>query len=114
MSRTLPAILTTALALGVAADAPAADRICTTEKGAKGCFQPHGDHFTVSDERADGAKPWVRWETEYGRKGICRPARGRATAHCNYNLRENMGIQFRLELHGGGRFTAYEWVRMTT
>ena len=102
------------LALGGAADAAAADRICTTEKGGKACFQPHGDHFTVSDERANGAKPWVRWETSYGRKGICKPARGRATAHCNYNIRENERIRFRLELHGNGRFTLYGWLHATT
>jgi hypothetical protein len=102
------------LTLGAAADASAADRACTSEKGGKACFQPRGDHFTVSDERADGAKPWVRWETSYGRRGICKPAKGQATARCNYNLRENERIRFRLELHGGGRFTAYGWLHAMT
>ena len=107
-------LLTAAVALGGAADASAAERVCSTEKGGKACFYPHGDHFVVSDERSDGAKPWVRWETGYGRKGTCRPARGASSRHCNYNLRENMNMRFRLELHGGGRVTMFGWLHVGT
>jgi hypothetical protein len=77
---------------------------CTTEKAGKGCFYPHGDHILVQDLKSDGARVSVQWVTSYGRRGTCR--RG----HCNYNMRENERIQFRLVVRGGSRVTRFPWV----
>jgi hypothetical protein len=107
----LAALLAALSLVGVSNASAAGPSVCKSTKYGKGCFHPHGDVVTVSDEKSDGVRPSVLWRTSYGRKGHCRLRVGRAARVCNYNMREGERIEFRLGLHGGaGRVTYLPWV----
>lgn len=59
-----------------------------------GCFVPNGDHITVYDLDSDGDRIEVRWETDYGRAGVCAIKSGQNFRDCNYNMAENRTIHY--------------------
>jgi hypothetical protein len=65
---------------------------------ATGCFEKTGDHVYVWDNRADGLRAEVTWETSYGRYGTCAIRAGEDDRHCNYNLAEGRRIVFVLSM----------------
>lgn len=87
---------------------------CVSLKGARGCFIPDGDIIIVEDKAADGYHVSVEWKTSYGRKGVCKFSGNSSQQRCNYNLRENQEIQFRVVMSNGHRFTKSHWAYMYT
>ena len=69
---------------------------CTELQNATGCFESVGDHVYVHDDAADGWKPSVQWFTDYGREGQCTWRGTSYWTDCNYNMREDSYLTFRL------------------
>lgn len=69
-----------------------------------GCFQPYGDHIFVQDSLWEGQGVQVYWETDYGRSDTCRDSNGTSDGvkDCNYNMREDGELRFRLQLTDDG------------
>ncbi|MGO1972445.1 MAG: hypothetical protein ACTH2Q_05745 [Propionibacteriaceae bacterium] len=59
-----------------------------------GCFVPNGDHITVYDLDTDGDRIEVRWETDYGRAGVCAIRTGKNSRDCNYDMAEGRTIHY--------------------
>jgi hypothetical protein len=102
----VPAGATTASA---AAEAAQRKGTCAELTGAIGCFESFGDHIYVHDDDADGRRPSVQWETDYGRSGECTWTGRSYWTDCNYNMREDSSITFRLVLRSGSQFWAAGW-----
>jgi hypothetical protein len=85
---------------------------CVELENAIGCFESVGDHVYVHDDAADGRKPSVQWHTNYGREGQCTWRGTSYWTDCNYNMREDSYITFRLILRSvnGSQFWASQWV----
>ncbi len=81
---------------GLSAGASASGGDCLDMRGAVGCFYAHGDIVVVHDSSSDGKKPEVQWETDYGRGGTCRWRGDDYWTDCNYDLREDSYISFRV------------------
>lgn len=78
--------------------APAKSAVCAGDTTfGIGCFDPDGDHIIVEDFESDGWRIEVRWETDYGRSGVCAIQSGKDFRDCNYNMAENHFIYF--EVH---------------
>ncbi len=82
---------------------------CAELTGAIGCFESVGDHIYVHDDVADGRRPSVQWRTDYGREGECTWTGTSYWTDCNYNMREDSYITFRLVQRSGSRFWASGW-----
>jgi hypothetical protein len=101
-----PASAETALTRG---DVTAQRSTCTGFEAAVGCFESYGDHVLVKDHKADGMRPSVQWETSYGRSGECTWTGRSNVTDCNYNMREDAYITFRVivrEVHGNEWYTS--------
>jgi hypothetical protein len=84
---------------GASTDGPhTLDNECIDLDSATGCFYMQGDHIVVHDKAADGLKPEVVWQTDYGRAGSCRWTGADYWTDCNYNFREGSALEFRLSL----------------
>ena len=85
---------------------------CAELENAIGCFESSGDHVYVHDDAADGKRPSVQWRTSYGRSGQCTWDGTDYWTDCNYNMREDSWIEFRLLQHevGGNQVWATGWV----
>jgi hypothetical protein len=84
---------------------------CAELKNAIGCFESVGDHVYVHDDAADGWKPSVQWVTDYGREGQCTWSGTSYWTDCNYNMREDSRISFRLVKRSvnSNAFQATQW-----
>jgi len=84
---------------------------CAELTNAIGCFESVGDHVYVHDDAADGWKPSVQWVTDYGREGQCTWSGNSYWTDCNYNMREDSYITFRLinRSVSGSQFKATQW-----
>jgi hypothetical protein len=86
---------------------PSSAARCVRSSGSIACFLPNGDKFYVKDIKADGASAVAVWETDYGRRGVCRnPYGADQWAVCDYNFRENRTIRWQAWQYDGdtGRF----------
>lgn len=73
---------------------------------AGGCFDSYGDRVTATDFYADGLRAVVELRTDYGRTGDeCHDAGGSADGGvvCNFNMREDGEVQFRVVVRNGAR-----------
>jgi hypothetical protein len=110
-------LLAVGLAPATAAGPQPTRAYCLEQWNAIGCFQSDGDHFRVHDQKADGMRPEIHWETDYGREGICYFT-GRADwTDCNDNFRERREVIFRLaqrDVSSGDIVYATRWVSAPT
>ncbi|HLR93848.1 MAG TPA: hypothetical protein VK053_04950 [Jiangellaceae bacterium] len=69
------------------------------------CFQPYGDHMFVADTIWEGYGIQAKWETNYGRTGVCRDVNGTndGVKDCNYNMREGEKLRFHMQLTDDGK-----------
>ncbi|MFG2116748.1 hypothetical protein ACGFRB_29615 [Streptomyces sp. NPDC048718] len=75
---------------------------CIEAAGGIACFQAYGDKFIMGDYKADGLRVIADWETDYGRLGECHHTGGAgSTGVCNYDMREDGKVRFRLVLRDG-------------
>lgn len=81
---------------GVAEQQELRSNECVEVRGAIGCFYSYGDHIVVHDDDADGRRPEVQWETDYGRGGTCVWKGTSYWTDCNYNFREGSLVSFRV------------------
>jgi hypothetical protein len=67
-----------------------------------GCFESYGDKIYAKDQKADGLRTVVKWETDYGRSGECHAAGGAGSDnYCNYDMREDRAVRFKVLLRNG-------------
>lgn len=73
----------------------------------RGCFSSYGDKFTMDDYKADGLRVVAEWYTDYGRSGECHHTAGADGGQgvCNYNMREDGRINFRVAVRNGASAT---------
>ena len=78
------------LGAGVAQAGPPGGSVCSGDDNrVNSCFTPNGDVFWVKDTEKDGRSSVARWQTNDGRTGYCRNAKGYNTwVSCNYNFQE--------------------------
>lgn len=70
---------------------------CAADEFGSGCFEDYGDHMIVEDYASDGWRIEVRWQTDYGREGVCAIPTGYDYWHCNYDMAEGRELYF--EVH---------------
>ncbi len=70
------------------------------------CFTSHGDYFDlyVDDTSLPEYEPYIQWRTSYGRTGSCiSNPYGDVHTVCNYDMRENQTVYFKI-CEQSGRF----------
>lgn len=77
---------------------PAQADACVEAAFEEACFTSYGDYFDfyVSDTNLPGHDPYIQWRTSYGRTGYCEPDWGDYHTVCNYDMKENQTVYFKI------------------
>jgi hypothetical protein len=72
--------------------------LCTQNHEGCGAFAAAGDYVGAFDFLSDGRSTVTRWETDYGRSGVCIDSNGTGNGwtDCNYDFSETASLRFKV------------------